>query len=314
MCKNVENPYILAIKDVFNKSTINDLKKNYRKIFKEYDKWMMFSDYYFDEQKPNYCFTFSFLPYYTDIFQLMNKINEVAPKDIKNTKSVSQDFMTFLKNIPVINFVFVMNKNDYFTWLTKDAFVRCISANVQILLNKCEEWKKPENEPYYNQLKRKLQEMKIEIETDKKIKIMAQMVFVTMVGAYITSELDKFIKFKMFGWFSDRDKINDLYSNISIDFFHQFLYEFSKRGDFQFNGGSADCKSDEWYKELTRISDYLTGTLADYNIEENAISHAKFGELIKGYIADNEKNCFIFRIKFNTDNYECGRFLIQNEA
>jgi hypothetical protein len=72
----------------------------------------------------------------------------------------------------------------------------------------------------------------------------------------------------------------------------------------------AGSQDSEWYRELVKIPDFLTGALADYDLETGDISHDKFGPLIRDLISDNGRNVFVFRLKFNKEYpVECTRLL-----
>ena len=68
------------------------------------------------------------------------------------------------------------------------------------------------------------------------------------------------------------------------------------------------------YEELVRIPDYVAGTLADYNFEENEISKSKFEKILQNFMAENDKNNFVFKIDFSSDiNPKCSSITFHSD-
>ncbi|WP_233112718.1 hypothetical protein [Aggregatibacter actinomycetemcomitans] len=60
-----------------------------------------------------------------------------------------------------------------------------------------------------------------------------------------------------------------------------------------------------WFDELVRLPDFIAGTLADYNKEENEFSHDKFIPLFEKVFTNENKN-LIFNVFIgkNNNNFE----------
>ena len=161
---------------------------------------------------------------------------------------------------------------------------------------------------YHSQLAKKTNELIRLVENDKKIRILKNLFLITSIGSYICTQFANRTKAEIFGWFSDRDEINDIADNFSIDLFNIQFCEYLINRNCQFVGARASSKDNEFYKEFIKIPDFITGTLADYNFQNGQVSHDKFIPMLRELVADNERNIFVFRIKFKDDtSMECAR-------
>jgi hypothetical protein len=75
-------------------------------------KWMLYSDYCLDDKKkPNDVLSFVLIPFINEekYHELEQKIKETQPVDIKHTRSVSSEFMDYIKTQAVFSFSFIVN-------------------------------------------------------------------------------------------------------------------------------------------------------------------------------------------------------------
>jgi len=308
--KKTQIPFLAAFEDTFYKSAVKDIVDNFtsKHVFK---KWLLFSDYYFETDKPNNAISFSFIPYneYLDIKE--KTIKSVAPKDIKHSRTVNKNFISYLKNEPILNINFVIsNPNKYFLGRDRNTFLSNCNNTVEVLKEAVANWENsyPEDKEYYKKLKMKIQCLATHIKNDKKLKYINQMFIVTVLGGYLCAFINKQIDIDVLGWFSDRDPINDVCDGLSLDLFDINFIQLGKKDTCKFIGAKANSSSDEWYKELTRICDYIVGTLADYDMLNNSITKLKFDQMLTGFFSNNKVNNFVFKLDFdNRGEVQCSR-------
>lgn len=96
--------FLAAFNDTFYKSSYTDFKKFFIEN-KDVKKWMICSDYAIgDKNKKNDIVTFTFYPYIVDHQLLQKAIKALAPKDLKNTRTINEDFLSFIKEAPNIKY------------------------------------------------------------------------------------------------------------------------------------------------------------------------------------------------------------------
>lgn len=312
-----KHPFLKVLEMTFSKSLQQDLELNYYPRIESHKKWACFSDYCLDDKnKPNDVITFSLLSNIDDIENLSSHIKLIAPKDIKNTKKVTKDYMIFLTNYPLINFSFIINDRKKFFGKNNIALKESMStiysqAKEQYLI-----WIKnqPEKSVYYQSVIKKIDLTLNQIKQDNKVKQIYQMFLVTYLGAFVSSLIVRKTQPEIFGWFSDRDAIHEVSDHLSIDLFEYFLFGFSQVENCQFAAARATSNDKPFYDELLKIPDYIAGSLADYNSIDGSISKPKFDTVLTDYMAENRHNNFVFRIESKDDLINCARVVIRKKS
>ena len=221
MNSETDSHLIKVIENTFGKSTIEDLKNNYLPKVDYVTKWMCYSDYCLDDKnKPNDVISFTLVPYIDDTEALSKFIKTIAKKDIKKSNKVSKEFIDFLKNYPLINFSFVINDRKKLFGDTHKIVVDSLRENFSLMKEQYTEWIKnqPEQKEQYSRVIKKINCTLNLINSGKKIKQIIGMLLVTLIGAYVSSQIIKNKDIKIFGWFSDRDAINEVCNNTNLVF------------------------------------------------------------------------------------------------
>lgn len=85
---------------------------------------------------------------------------------------------------------------------------------------------------------------------------------------------------------SDRDSTNEICNNLIRDLFQINLIDITKKNiDFSFT--SSNSNSDEWYEDLVRIPDYLSGTIASFDFNRMTSTQDKFVKMLQLHFAFN---------------------------
>jgi hypothetical protein len=250
-----------------------------------------------------------------DFDKVSEYIKSIASRDIKNTRTVGEKFIEFLQLYPVINFSFILGDRQRIIGKDHTATRQFLKDTFQFIRQQYQEWLKnqPEQEEYYKRVDQKLKCCIQLVSNGKKIKQITDMLLVTFFGAYVSSKVIRNSEIEIFGWFSDRDSLNEVCDNFSIELFHYFFSGLTGAKPFQFAASPAGSLANPFYEELVRIPDYIAGTLADYNRETNEVSKEKFNTMLSNYMAENNHNNFIYRLFAELDTLYATRLTIHGK-
>ena len=312
-----ESPIIKSIYDTYGKSIKDCLEQNYFPEFGQVTKWLCFSDYSFDQKKPNDIITFTLLLYIADIEFIASAIKHLSPKEIKNTSTINPKFINFIRESPFVTFSFVIQNHKHLFLQNRDLLKEAMLYSMNNMLdNDIHNWtkKRPKLKDYHNEIAKKVKNVIRLTENNKKIRILKNLFLTTSIGSVICTQFANRTKAEVFGWFSDRDEINEVADQFSVTLFSIQFAEHLLKWECKFAAAPARSTDDEWYNELIKIPDFVTGAIADYDFNNNQISHNKFIPLIRELISDNNRNLFILRLKFNDDSsLECARIQFNKE-
>lgn len=258
-------------------------------------KWMLYSDYCLDDKnKPNDVLSFVLIPFISEekYQELEQKINETQPVDIKHTRSISSDFMDYIKTQAVFSFSFIVNDRHLLFGTEEAERVKTVEKILNGWKEGFSRWRdNADNEQQrdgYKDTIAKINKQLREIFLKKKVKDQIDVLLITILAAYYTASILKQLpNIEIFGWFPDRDKTNETCDGLAVPIFNALQYEFMGARQYQLCAAKPDSQTVPFYDNENRIADIICGTIADYNITENLISKDKFDEVLKGLMADN---------------------------
>lgn len=311
-----------VIEDTLCKSSINDLK-NYIQENSHHKKWLMYSDYSIgDKDKPNDVLSFTIMPYdnYPDVIK--SKIFSIAPTDIKDKRSINPDFIAYLreKRLFHINFILGGRKGliQSKTLSQKEVVMSLLNHTSEMLDKWCDNT--PTNSDYFKKIKKKIGITKNELaKKSANYALFCDVVLVALLAGYISYIFTKYNESKIFGWFSDRDKIVDAYDSLVADHFvmnHHGLCERdtidSSKTKILFGVPEVGENGKVWYDEMNRLPDHIAGTLADWDIDNNKSSKTKFISMLEECVADNPY-LIILRLNLEPNLFQCSRVLVSKK-
>jgi hypothetical protein len=272
--------------------------------------WFLFSDYYFGDEKPNKVISFTAMPS-CPYLELKSAIKAVAPKDIKNTRSINTDFVSLINLLPLINIVFIFENKKHFIWDTiaeaKEAildYIKVLHAYIDYLRTT-----EPATIPRLNKITKNLRLLENLLNRGKKLRIISAMFLISQLGGYVGSVIFRETDLSSLIWFSDRDSTNEIGNNLIRDLFQISLIDITKK-NINFSFTTANSKSDEWYKEITRIPDYITGAVSGFNFGENRAIDQKTAQMLELHFSNNTKNTFLYKFKLDNERIRLQRMLI----
>lgn len=302
---------MLALDDTFHKSSHNTFKSFFQKN-KKYTKWMIFSDYVFDDKsKEHDVATFSLMPYFEEFDTLSESIKNLSKKDLKNTKKINPDLINFINESPILNLSFIFNKrkklhtdeNAYFT------------TKFSMLAKQCKTRIENNDNPDYN--KKTLKRYKLFLNElknkNKNLKLFRNIDLISQISAYISFQMySELNSINLIGWFSDRDSIlsykiaqfkTPLVFDLTHSLFHALVSNFMDE-DYKSKliFGLPENTGNMFYDSYNRIPDLIAGSIADYNIKENKCSE-KTLPVIENILTNKEK-CIIYKLNTNVEVFE----------
>jgi len=314
--------FMEPFQETFYKSGVNTfhsfLKKHY-----QCKKWMLFSDYVIaDKSKPNDVMTLMIIPYFISLADLKSIINDLQSKDIKHTKFINNEFISFVNDAPVLFVNILMNKNrklDFFD--EKRTFQIYTESAIKMLKRWCRTT--PENRTRFEDEIKDLNSMQQELKKQSpNLSLLRDIFIVGNIVAYLMCETLKFIKdIEIIGWFSDRDKILDykkkhiktpLVEIFIANYFHILSKTQSLQNEPNLVFGLPEETGTVWYDECNRLCDYICGTIADYNLVNNSSTHNKFIFILEKLIASNDK-FLIYSIEM-TKKQVCAKRITVNKG
>jgi hypothetical protein len=298
--------------EVIYQSSIADMRRAYFEQVKLSDSWLLLSDYYFGDDKTNKVITFTSLPYLGGLPQLQSIIRALAPRDIKHARSVDGRFIEFLRQLPALNISFIFQQDKYFAWTRSDEFQTHMAEFCEILSAYVAFWRRDSvNHARLDALARNIQHAQELLQQKKKIRILCEAFVISLLGGYVGSLLCRETALTKLCWLSDRDRTNELGANFVRDLFHVTLIDIVKR-NISFSFTTANSNSEEWYADLIRIPDFITGALASFDFDNTGKHTTKPAglSLIGAYLANNKSDCFNYRFHINGGGLKIQRMMI----
>lgn len=306
--------FLTAFNDTFYKSSYTDFKKFFLDN-KDVKKWMICSDYAIgDKKKKNDVVTFTFYPYIVDHQLLQRAIKALAPKDLKNTRKINENFLAFVKEAPILNISVVLSRKRKLDYINNERDFFTIS--IDMIIKQLEYWviSTPESKEHFESLIKKMNELKTLVKSPStNLKIIRDLEIISQLVAYLCLEINLIIDVEILGWFSDRDKLLEykkakFKSPIIFDFINNLYHVLCENHSDKINSkaklfyGVPEQDGTLFYDELNKIPDYICGTLADYDTQKNKISHQKFNTMLTSFFIDNPKN-LIFKLDFSRKEF-----------
>lgn len=301
----------------FQSEEMNQVVKSFLGRAAYSSKWMLYSDYCLDDvNKPNDVISFVLLPFSSAerFHEIDAKINETQPKDIKHSKRISEEYISYIKEQPIFGFSFLVNNRKQFFGDNGSERVDTVLDILYQIKHNYEIWaKSPDNEQvklYYDESINKLNRQIKEITQRRNVKNHIDIILITVLAAHYTANILRNLPdLEVFGWFPDRDKTNEACDKIALPIFNVVQYNMLNGKQYLLAGSVPDSTKVPFYDNENRIVDIICGTLADYNQEENLVSKDKFLTVLQSLIADNP---FIktYRLYFDEANTHLGQIII----
>lgn len=298
----------IPIKKSFTQSTIKDLENWFRSI-PEGASWYVLSDYCLgDKSKKNDVVSFSILLHHDKLKNIKEYINAFAPKDLKQTRNVSEGFLKYINSPVIFNISFVIDRSS--KYMREYSDVENMKSFLPAFREVVEVFDSNSNlgNDYFLEVKRRTELFERDFGSKNfNAKLSRQIYLVSTFASLIFFYLTSLKKPSNIAWISDRDAIVHRYDGVAFDLAYiMFLNEYSAVkgskegtpiviGKPKFVFWEAQKSGADTYDELVRIPDYLAGTLADFDIDKQVFSKDKYYKMLQ-YSLVNSENHAIFQI------------------
>jgi hypothetical protein len=310
------SPITTLLDEVFYKSSIVDMRSAFFQKFKDNDSWIVLSDYYFEDEKTNKVITFTLMPYLGALPQLQSIIRTLAPREFKHARSIDARLIEFLRQLPALNVSFTFQQDKYFAWNNSSEFQSDMTDFCERLSACVAFWRQTTmDHTRLDKFSRNIHHVQELLRQKKKTKILCEAFVVALLGGYVGSLLCRETDLTKLCWLSDRDRTNEVGDNLIRDLFQVTLIDIVKR-NISFSFTTANSNSDEWYAELIKVPDLITGAVAgfDFNNAGNHTAKSAATSVIGAYLANNRSNCFIYRFHVNDEGAKVQRMMIKTNA
>jgi hypothetical protein len=213
--------------------------------------------------------------------------------------------------LPLINIVFIFDNKKHFIWDTVEEAKETMREHIEVLRAYVDYWgtTEPERAPRLNRITKNLNVLESLLKGGKKLRILSAMFLISQLGGYVGSVISRETDLLSLIWFSDRDSTNEIGRNLIRDLFQISLIDVTKK-NINFSFTSANSGSDEWYEEITRIPDYITGAVSGFNFDENRAIDQKTAQLLGLHFRGNINNTFLYRFKVDDERIRLQRTVI----
>lgn len=306
------SPITVLLDDVFYQSSIQDMRSAYFQFLKHYAKWIIVSDYYLENEKANKVITFTVLPLAGDVIQLQNVIRRFAPQDFKHIKVVDPRFIELLQELPLMTISFVLPQDKYLVWSDSKEFREYLADFCETLIAYIAFWRKStSNQVRLDKLLKNVEYAQRLLQQKKKIKLLCETFLIALLGGYVGSIICRETALTDLCWLSDRDKTNEVGNNLIRDLFQVTLIDIIKK-NILFSFTTANSHSDEWYADLTRVPDIITGSIAAFNFDNASGRMWKptAQTVIGSYLLNNRDSCFIYRFHVSEEMLKVQRLMV----
>jgi hypothetical protein len=268
--------------------------------------WFIGSDYVIsDKTRPNDCMCFTVYPVdEKDPLRDWRDIPRVLARDLKKTKKIDENMVSFLRDDRQFSFCFVVTKERN-PDVDREMAKAVIDGNLAIMMA----WKDADRHGEYIVRMRKLRQS---AEAKRfNAHLLADIFLVTNVVTVIAYLLTRWTSPRIIGWFSDRDDMITAYDKIANDLFAINHSAICQQRGVEFRGVQfrvGDPRPDprfpkqSWYDALVRIPDYLAGTLATFIYREGTFvgGQQKASDMITKVLRD-ASNLSIMALERNGD-------------
>lgn len=261
-------------------------------------KWLIISDYALDNyNKQGNFLTFTLMPCYTPINNVMGNIRKLQSKDIKKTKLINNDFIDFLAQplffhvsieLPYKRERLIKFGKDYFillyTWLSDITSDKILKAQCKYFIDK--------------------------LRRSPKLPLHTDIDFISCVVSLLQLQIFKHIPdTEVICWLSDRDDILTTLGQKSKNKIIPMIFNLiNYRSQIFFNilnipsnnpripilgFGLPEFHGRMWYDSLIRIPDFIAGSLADNNKKEMKVTKKIFQEVLERVISNKDYNLII---------------------
>jgi hypothetical protein len=281
------------------------VRSDFRRWFEEIPvaaNWTVASDYSVgNKNKKSDAFSFVIMPKHDTDQNIASWISAFAPKDLKKTRTPSNEFLDYFCSPVIFSYSFLVEKDS--NYLKAAITIDAMNSIAKYLRDVVADWKstEPENEQYYTDLDGKIQFLEDELSSKNPSTALLRRIFlVASFGAVVFHLVNEEKSPLSIRWISDRDAMFDRHDGLAFDL-AWLLFQIMRRR----SAGVIDVRRPQLifasplmdgitkYEEFVRLPDYLAGTLADLRLPNAMFSHPKFPNIFNRLFVDALNNAIV---------------------
>lgn len=298
----------IPLRETIDKSALSELTEWFSNIPSD-AAWYVVSDYCFgDDQKKNDVASFSIILNHDKLSNIGSYINAFSPKDLKNTRHVSPDFLKYLNAPVMFTFTFAIERGsrflkDYASEEDMEEFFGGFEEFVKAV-NKSSSFKPG----YIDGVIRRAREMRESLKAKSaNFRLSRQVFLVATFASVVFHYLNKVKSPSHIAWVSDRDALIDRGDGFIYDLsYFMFLAEYMRASQGEPTERNIVMSKPHFiypippksgineHDVLVRIPDYLAGTIADLDISANEFSKDKYYTILEHALVNSRNHAIIY--------------------
>lgn len=313
---------IQAVQSVFEKSALADLRRWLAPLPRG-AFWHVISDYVFEDPNKNDTAAFVLLLHHAQLATILDYVDNIAPKDIKETRAPAEGMLRYL-NSPVVFTVSVVLDDDS-RFLQPFARPQDMVAQLEEFEAIAQHMASASGEAqreYFVAVCKRLAAFARDLRQKGNQKLARKMFIVAAFAALLFDYLDQVAEPQRIGWTSDRDAIIERHDGIVWDIASLLFYLMkSNRASPgqttidrpQLVHVTQSATGENELDPLIRMADYMAGTVADMDLAGRGFTHPKFEAVAQACLVD-APNHVVLSVAWVGDGFRVRRHALRTDG
>lgn len=277
-------------------------------------RWIIAGDFVIaDHSRPNDVFGFTVTPYDASFEDLETEIKTVFPKDLKETKVITQAMIDYLRSKRRFHFAFVVNKDRRLFKSVGEARTT-IDQTIAMMLNYRDVDRHREAIAKIRALRQ------LANANPFNVKLFQDIILMAAFGGFVATLLQLEGRAELIGLFPDRDKMTTAYGTVAYEAFAADASAFAGRRkvpDAQIAlalpGPRAGGSSGLYFDELIRVPDYVAGAIAgtEFKPPRPSSVNQKCVDIVAKALVDNA-NAAVLKVDLPPRTLLASRIAVQS--
>ena len=276
-------------------------------------QWIISADYALrDPSRPGDCFAFTVMPYDKPLSAFEAEVNGTRLRDIKDSRELSDDQVSWLRDKRHFHFVFPINRDRKF-FFEQGRLPREVAHECAKVIR--DHFVAAGRHP--DQLKRVNSLVEMTKSNGFNVGLYTDVTLLSLLFPLVTLLIRREQPSSRVFWFSDRDSMTTWGEGVLWDLAMENLVGLSERFGLEYRGapiiGTPDTSGGAevmWFDHYIRSADWLAGSMAAWDREKNEWpDKAKYDRMIRDVIAESENAVFL-PVSLSTDGVKIRRLVV----
>ncbi|WP_432262927.1 hypothetical protein [Cupriavidus sp. TMH.W2] len=312
---------IQAVQSVFDKGARADLQRWLAPLPRG-AFWHVISDYVFEDPKKNDTAAFVLLLHHDQLDTILDYLQHIAPKDIKETRAPAEGMLRYLNSPVVFTVSFVLDDDSRFL----QPFARLEDMVAQLeefetIADHMAALSGDAQQAYFVAVRKRLTAFARDLRQKGNQKLARKMFLVAAFAALLLDYLDQVAEPKAIGWTSDRDAMLERHDGIVWDIASLMFYAMKSSRAApgtttvdrpQLIHVTQSPTGDNHLDPLIRMADYMAGTVADMDLAGWGFTHPKFEAVAQACLLD-APNHVVLSVAWVGDGFRVRRLAVRSD-